>query len=595
MKRAIATALLVVCALSVSTLFTVYAEDVVTATDAQKKVITDSKFNGIIPQIGSAKDEAVLRALITDSFADCGQFENYEKFVNDAKAASQDPAFNNKDYLNYAIALARINQLSCLSKNNDIESGRLYMSVNDKYFTEAFEYLDKVSNSTKSKNLMIDNNILKYSIFKEKLQPQKAGDTFDLIATELAEFSEDQALNRKELARASEQLKNVGLAKQAIKLRLLYASKVDPKAAQEVVDEIRRSADQYFSLNNMKDATALYEQYITAAPAYYTKEDMAAKVMEIGEKYFAAGKYKDARKYYEFYAEKYSDLPTADYGSYKLAIVYYNMKDHVRSISQLEAFLEKYKNSVWFDKSYEMLAKVYYENLPRDKAIESLRSLMDRYYREGAGDYARILTSMLYYGAKNYDMAEDEAKKIKPTSMYSYTAKMITDDIKEIRNNKKTPVFGSDASDTYKVWDPYKPAEVKVTATVGPDTIPAVVSEDGAITMEVAKGAKVQFALQGMVDDDRFSEYQMDKDDPSRLPKMIREETAKDILSLHWASESGKFADDKETDVKSWQAPNEPGTYTISVKVDDLGLVRVPDKGTRKDSMKDVNIVMVVK
>jgi tetratricopeptide (TPR) repeat protein len=348
----------------------------------------------------------------------------------------------------------------------------------------------------------------------------------------------------------------------------------------------------------MKDAATLYEHYIIVAPAYYNKEEMASKVMEIGEQYFTAGKYKDAKKYYETYLDKYGDLPPADFGNYKLAMSYYNMKDHIRSITQLEAFLEKYKSSAWFDKAFEMLAKVYYENLPRDKAIESLQSLMDRHYRKGAGDYAQILVAMLYYRAKNYDVAEDKLKKIEPTSMYAYTANMMLDDIKDIRGNKTTPMFGSDSTETYRVWEPSPAVDVKVTAALASNKDQPIVmtpAEDGTLTMEVAPGAKIQFKLQGMVDEDRGSEYMMDKEDPSRLPKMIGEETEKDVLSLHWASESGKFTDDKEAENKVWQAPNEPGAYKMAVRVDDFGLVRVPNKGIRKDKIQDINLVIIVK
>ncbi|MBN2453134.1 MAG: tetratricopeptide repeat protein [Candidatus Omnitrophica bacterium] len=593
-QKTILAAILVCIFLAYSAAAFTQAEEA-SVTGAEKRVSPPAKFNSIISQIDGLREDAALRKLIADSFSDCCAFENYDKFVAEGNAALQKPEFNNKDYLNYAIAKARLDQLSCLSKSNEIEAGRLYMSVNDKYFAEAIEHLDKVPAMTQSKSLVIDNNVLKFIVFREKLQPQKADAMLDAVALQISKYNDDRKICREELARVSEDLNDMGLDKQAIKIRLLYASKVDPKEAQEVVDEIMKSADHHFLQNSMKEASALYEQYIAAAPAYYNKEEMAAKVMEIGEKYYDAGKFKDARKYYESYIEKYGDLPPSDYGSYKLAMTYYNMKDHVRSISQLEGFLEKYKNSVWFDKAFEMLAKVYYENLPRDKAIENLRGLMSKYYRQGAGDYVRVLIAMLYYTAKNYETAEDELKKIEPNSMYAHTSKMIRDDIKNIKDNDAAPTFGSDSTETYKVWDVYQPTDVKVTVTIGSELAPMTTADDGTITIEAPKGAKLQMALQGIVDEDRFNEYQLDKEDPSRLPKMLREETEKDLLFLHWASEDGKFTDDNESETKTWQAPNEPGVYKMSVKVDDFGLVRVPNKGVRKDIQKDVNITIIVK
>ncbi|MCX5679011.1 MAG: hypothetical protein NTY76_07925 [Candidatus Omnitrophica bacterium] len=572
-----------------------------TATDAQKKVIPPCKCNGIIQDIISSKDEAALRNLIEDAFSEHCSYENYEKFVADARTALAGGAeVNNKDYLNYAIALARIDQLSALSKDNDIEAGRLYMSVSDKYFNEAIECLDTVGTSTRSKGLAIDNNLLKFLVFKEKFQPQKSDAVFDLIASQIAKYSDDAKANKNELENIFEKLKRLGLSKYAIKLKILYASKVDPETAREVLDELRISADQYFEQNDMKAAANLYEQYMASAPAYYNKEEMGARIMEVGEKYFTAGKYREAKKYYSLYMEKYSDLPPADYCSYKLALSSYYMKDHIKTISQLEGFLEKYKTSAWFDKAFEMLARVYYENLPRDKAIESIQSIIDKYYRKDTGDYARVLMAMLYYGAKNYDSAGDALKKVEPSSSYSYTARMITDDIKEIRKNKTAPAFGTDATETYKVWDPYQSIDVKIVPTVAGSSgekgaIAITMTEGGQQQIEVNKGAKIQFALQGLVDEDRFNEYTIDKDDQSRLPKMIKEETEKDLLSLRWSVDGGNFADDKETDVKVWQAPKDPGTYKMTVKVDDFGLVRVPNKGVKKDLAKDTVLNIVVK
>jgi len=276
------------------------------------------------------------------------------------------------------------------------------------------------------------------------------------------------------------------------------------------------------------------------------------------------------------------------------------MKDLIKTISQLTNFLEKYKSSAWFDKAFEMLTKVYYENLPRDKAVENIRSLIDKYYRQGTGDYAQLLMAMLYYRAKNYETAEDILKKIVPSSSCYYASRMVIDDIKEIRERKMPPAFGTDATETYRIWDPYQGIDIKISPTIAGATdeksaIKITAVPDGLQQIEVNKSAKVQFALQTMVDEDKFSEYTIDKDDQSRLPKMVKEETEKDLLLLHWAVDGGNFTDDKETDVKTWQAPGEPGNYKLTVKVDDFGLVRVPNKGTRKDPARDVVLDIVVR
>jgi len=244
-------------ALAMSSGSGVYSQEEETATDAQKKVMMPSKINGIIRDIGASTDEGSLRNLIDKALSETFAYEDYEKFAVDAKTASGDPSFSNKDYLYYAIARARFDQLSSLSKSNDIETGRLYMSVNDKYFSEAMEYLDKAAASTKSKSLIIDNDLLRFMIFREKFQSQKSDAVFDAIAGLIAKYSDDANINKKKLEDLFEKLKTLELPKYAIKLKILYASKIDPETARGVIDEIRISADRYFEQNNMKEAANL--------------------------------------------------------------------------------------------------------------------------------------------------------------------------------------------------------------------------------------------------------------------------------------------------------------------------------------------------
>jgi hypothetical protein len=64
---------------------------------------------------------------------------------------------------------------------------------------------------------------------------------------------------------------------------------------------------------------------------------------------------------------------------------------------------------------------------------------------------------------------------------------------------------------------------------------------------------------------------------------------------MTWAGpESGKFLDDKQSSSRKWQAPNEPGEYTISAGLGDLALVRPPDTGTRKDNPLVLTIHVIV-
>jgi hypothetical protein len=38
----------------------------------------------------------------------------------------------------------------------------------------------------------------------------------------------------------------------------------------------------------------------------------------------------------------------------------------------------------------------------------------------------------------------------------------------------------------------------------------------------------------------------------------------------------------------------QPGSYKVTAKTDDFGLVRTPDRGNRKDDAKDLTVTVVV-
>ncbi|MCM8761261.1 MAG: hypothetical protein NC933_03925 [Candidatus Omnitrophica bacterium] len=557
-------------------------------------------FAGIESKLSSAASEAEALDVINDICSQCRTYDDYEKLSADLKEMSVLPNAANKDVLNYGIGRLRIEQLLCLSKSTEIEAGRLYMSVNDQYYNEALQYLDKVSSTAASKSLRIDAELLKFLVFKEKFQPQKAEAIFNGIVEQIASYSDDAQTNLNELERVCDELIKMDLAKYGTKLKILYAAKTDKATAYTVLDSVKKQADDRFANYDLKNAAELYEQYIAAAPAYLEKDEMAAKILEIAEKYYGAAKYKEARRYYDTYLAGYADSKMADYASYKASICLQQEKDYAAAIDRLQSFVNDYQNSVWFDKAFESLARLYYEKLPRQQAIDRLQSLVDRYYRKNTGDFAQVLIGLLYYRAKDYDIAMEKLKKIESTSMCHYAAQVLIDDINKIKKEKVAPSYGSDIADSYQVWDPDIGIGAAITPTqpgmlgAGGAPINATREKDGSIKISVAPGAKIQLSLTGLVDEDRFNQYMLDKEDISRLPKNLREEKEKDLMSLHWSAEAGNFSDEKESVSKVWQAPKEPGTYKLVVKLDDFGLVRTPDKGLRKDPAKDLNVIVVV-
>ena len=199
-------------------------------------------------------------------------------------------------------------------------------------------------------------------------------------------------------------------------------------------------------------------------------------------------------------------------------------------------------------------------------------------------------------------------KKVDMNSVYSYTADTIIADIKDIKKGSK-PSYSFGSKDKYRMWEPGKPVTVEMVPMAAGDAnawlkgskkgedkrLEVTYNGSGAPKINVAPGAKIKFTLGTLGDEDRFAEYLQDKEDLSRLPKKVKEENEKDLLSLQWTGDGGKFIDERQTRDKAWQAPDQPGEYKISISVDDLGLVRTPDKGIRKDATKDLTLIVDVK
>ncbi|MGB2706447.1 MAG: hypothetical protein WBC74_06300, partial [Candidatus Omnitrophota bacterium] len=118
-----------------------------------------------------------------------------------------------------------------------------------------------------------------------------------------------------------------------------------------------------------------------------------------------------------------------------------------------------------------------------------------------------------------------------------------------------------------------------------------------SVFITVKPGARITFALDSVKDFDRYGIYLYDTEDLSRLPKKIDNEVEEDLLTVTWSREGGgRFLDGKQGLKKVWQAPDEPGTYKVSVRIDDIALTRPPDEGIRKDpEPRDLTVVVIVK
>ncbi|MDO8536011.1 MAG: outer membrane protein assembly factor BamD [Candidatus Omnitrophota bacterium] len=524
----------------------------------------------------------------------CRSYDDYEKLASEIKKAilrEKDSKY--PDILQYLCAKARVRELSYLTKKNDIDSGRIYMSVSEKYYNEALACLDKASQMTKSKDLGLGICFLKFLVYKEMFQPEKMDTAFNEMIEKIASYTAETPKNVSKLNEVSQLFTDEGLGDYAMKLKLLYASKVDPDSARMIANDIKAAADSYFDSGHPKEALSTYDTYLDLAENYYDKDAFAPKIMDVAERYFNKAYYKEAVKYYSMYLFKYSNSLVADYCSYKLGMSLYFNKEYKKAIEKLEEFLNIYSNSVWFEKAFESLCKLYYENMDTAAASEALQKIADKYPRRDSRDYAYLLMGILRYSDAEYNKSAEMLKKIEsdfPKSVYIYPAGELIRDIDEIKKGA-VPSHSFGSKDLYKVWEPYTNINCDISASEGAQAIENKDSKPGEIFIKAAPGSKITFNMTVPEDMDRFNEYMQDKDDQSRLPRKVRDETEKDLIFFSWSGpEGGKFMDDRQALSRVWQAPAEPGNYTMTVNIGDLALVRQPDAGTRKDPAKTLAV-----
>ena len=123
---------------------------------------------------------------------------------------------------------------------------------------------------------------------------------------------------------------------------------------------------------------------------------------------------------------------------------------------------------------------------------------------------------------------------------------------------------------TYKQWDPG--TAIKLTA---PDKITVDPNESFSVDVDV-------------IDIDHYIIYEMDEEDLSRMPKEIDAGTEEDGFSL-----LGTF-EGKTSGRLTFTAPKESGEYTLTITVDDDGIVRLSDVGSREDGEKTVKVKVIV-
>ncbi|MFH1593513.1 MAG: tetratricopeptide repeat protein [Candidatus Omnitrophota bacterium] len=549
----------------------------------------------VIKAIKGAQTTQKALSIFMEGCSKRDSFEDHEicaSLMNEA--LESDPNAKNADVLHYGVAQTRFNELTMLTKKNDIESVKRYMQLGEGYYNDALMHLVKASNVTQSKQLMLDITFLKFVISKERFQKDREEALFNDMANRIANFSDDMDLNKKQLYRIADKFEGAGLTGRALNLKVLYAKRVGPEGALPVAKDLKDKAGQLFANGEFKKAKALYQNYIELGKDIFEKGAMANNILEIADSYFANRKYAEAVKIYEEFLAAYSDHPEADLSAFRIAQCLYLSKVYQQAQMQLSSFLDIYPDSQWFKDAYRYLARLYYENPSKPAALNNLQGLMKRYTGKGSGDYAELLIGLLHYGGGDYEAALKSFENVErkhPDSIYRYAITTLKEDVENIRSGS-TPAYGYAAEDTYRIWDPHAQIAAGIKL-IGADYV-----RDGedSIKATAKPGAQLKLAIVEVVDADRFEEYAYDKEDLSRLPRRISDGEEKDLVSINWEDPGvGKFLDVKQKPERTWQAPGSPGIYKISVKIDDLGLLRPPDEGSRKDTVtKELTALVTV-
>lgn len=104
----------------------------------------------------------------------------------------------------------------------------------------------------------------------------------------------------------------------------------------------------------------------------------------------------------------------------------------------------------------------------------------------------------------------------------------------------------------------------------------------------------IVFRVSDIADDDYYITYVQDEKDESKLPIEMPKKKERDICTLEWYQEGGRFEIPGHGPAMEWRAPKEAGTYEVGVIIDDMALIRVPDRGDRDDEALKLGATVTV-
>jgi len=537
---------------------------------------------------------AGITLLAVENFQNGFVWRNFMKsgFIKDAlaKAGFEDKA-KEKDGATLEVdenlagikkAKARFDKLKNLEQIDSLEHGRLYLYKVDSIYEEIANELAASVDGTQDKELALEGQALLLTVYAQRFQPHRAENAFNKLVKLIDGLEGDESFKVGQLNKTTTFLTKEGLEAYALNLRIKSIPQLSQASITEVIKELKIQADGLFEKGRAYDAEPIYNQYIDLLSQYSPKEETEAKLTELAEAAFEKGQYDFAIKYYNHGMQRFSESPFNAYWQFKIARSYEESRDYERAMTNYEYFLKNYFNSEYLSEAVKRLGILYYTKvLSNDEAVSKLKELVSEFGDEDASDFNQVYIALIYLKSDDYKEAFKEFKNLLykyPTTTLKHSVEKIVEGLEKKAGGEPAALSKTEGTELWKMYQPGKPILVSLSP----------------LETNTRPGGIVVFEAKGIGDEDKYSMYEQDLTDLSRIPSMTKTGYEDDIAPVEWDAGDGGFVTEEQGATKQWRAPRKPGRYEIKIKVSDLGLVRLPDKGSRNDKADNVITAVVI-
>jgi len=490
--------------------------------------------------------------------------------------------YKNPDELNYLKAKAYFDRLRRMEEIDSPKLGKIYVEEADSFYEKIEERLVSSIDGIKDKERTLLAQALLLLTHGRKFQHKKVEAAFKKLASLMREFGGDESTRIKALNKVATELTREGFGNYALQLRVNSIPGLKAESKSEVIKKLKLQADSLFQKKDLENAEPIYNQCIKLVSQYSAPEDAEAFINDIADQHFETGFYSFSSKFYNQALELFSKSSLSDYWLMRAADSLALDGNYLGAVKIYEDFMRIHYGSAYYAEGLRKLATLYYKKEPSiDSAISKLKNIVSEFSNEGFSEYAQLYIAMLYLRQEDYEAAFKEFKVFLygyPKTKFKYSIdKAISDIEKKFDQEAKSVTEEPGLMREWKMYQAGKP----ITVSLEP------------LKSHVKSGKSLVFEVTNAEDEDKYSIFEEDTSDISRIPTMTKVGYDNDIFSLEWSAEHGKFLTEEHGATKTWRAPDKPGEYEVKVKISDIGVVRSPNRGSRDDKLDKV-IVSVV-